>query len=220
MRVALGVRRLSGSNSASLLLEDGSGFLEAVVGTGSHYAYYADASAPSTSDRFLTILRDDFFDVSSGTSIQLALKTNTTIREWGTMMPTGANGVVLGDTTGNADDPDGDGLTNAEEWALGTDPYDSDTNHDGILDGIAVASGLSPTDPDMDHDGVLNAAERANGTDPLLFDTDGDGVSDGLDAFPLDPTRWTAPSGTPGDVTPPVITLTEPTNATLISSIP
>jgi hypothetical protein len=135
-------------------------------------------------------------------------------------MSTGANGVLLGDATGSGDDPDGDGLTNAEEWGLGTDPYDADTNDDGILDGIAVASGMSPTDPDLDDDTVLNGVERLNGTDPFRADTDGDGTNDGTDAFPLDPTRTTAPSGTPGDTTPPTITLTEPTNATLISSIP
>ncbi|MGH9337852.1 MAG: hypothetical protein ACRD21_29210, partial [Vicinamibacteria bacterium] len=115
---------------------------------------------------------------------------------------------------------DGDSLTNGEEWTIGTDPFDSDTNDDGILDGIAVASGMSPTDPDMDDDGVLNGAERTNGTDPFNFDTDGDEVGDGDDAFPIDPERDEAPDPTPGDITPPTITLTEPTNATLISSNP
>ena len=45
-------------------------------------------------------------------------------------------------------------------------------------------------------------------------------VLDGADAFPLDPTRWEAPTPTPGDTTPPGITLAEPTNAVLISSVP
>jgi hypothetical protein len=79
---------------------------------------------------------------------------------------------------------------------------------------------MSATDPDMDNDTVLNGVERLNGTDPFRSDTDGDGTGVGTDAFPLDPTRTTAPSGTPGDTTPPTITLTEPTNATLISSNP
>ncbi len=32
-------------------------------------------------------------------------------------------------------DPDGDGLTNDQEAALGTDPNDADTDNDGIDDG-------------------------------------------------------------------------------------
>ncbi|MGH9320689.1 MAG: hypothetical protein ACRD3V_12490, partial [Vicinamibacteria bacterium] len=220
IRVAQGIRRISGSEGTSLVLEEDSGFLKAVLGAGSHYGNNADSTAPSTSDRFITILRDDFVDVSAGASIQLALRADTMIREWGSLMATGADGDLLGDDTGIHDDPDEDGLTNGEEWTIGTDPFDSDTNDDGILDGIAVASGMSPTDPDMDDDGVLNGAERTNGTDPFNFDTDGDEVGDGDDAFPIDPERDEAPDPTPGDITPPTITLTEPTNATLISSNP
>ncbi|MFM2161473.1 MAG: hypothetical protein RLZZ383_985, partial [Pseudomonadota bacterium] len=57
-----------------------------------------------------------------------------------------------------ADDTDGDGLTDAEEAALGTDPLDADTDDDGLTDGDE---------------------HRVEGTDPLLWDTDGDGLSDG-----------------------------------------
>jgi alpha-tubulin suppressor-like RCC1 family protein len=220
IRVAPKVREISGFESVSLLLEEESGFLKAVLGTGNHYGQNAISGSPNTSKRFVTLLQDDFVDVSAGVAIQLALRADTKIREWGTMMSTGADGVLLGDATGSGDDPDQDGLTNAEESLLGTDPFDSDTNDDGILDGIAAASGMSPTDPDLDDDSILNGAERGNGTDPFRADTDGDGVNDGTDDFPLDPTRTTAPSGTPGDTTPPTITLTEPTNATLISSNP
>jgi hypothetical protein len=110
-------------------------------------------------------------------------------------------------------DQDGDGLPTWRELELGLDPLNPDTNGDGIRDGAAVSSGLSPTSLDTDGDGVPNLVEIAQGTDPLNPDTDGDGVDDLHDAFPLDPTRWTAPSPTPGDVTPPVITLQLPTNA-------
>jgi len=117
-------------------------------------------------------------------------------------------------------DVDGDGLATWAESANGSDPLNPDSNGDGLLDGAAVKSGHSATNPDMDADGMTNAAEVAAGTDPFLADTDGDGVSDGTDAFPLDPTRSQAPPPVPGDVTPPTITLTEPTNAVLINSVP
>ena len=60
-----------------------------------------------------------------------------------------------------------------------------------------------------------NKKEDSNpvGTNPFVADTDGDTVLDGADAFPLDPTRSTAPAPTPGDTTPPTITLTAPVSA-------
>jgi len=117
-------------------------------------------------------------------------------------------------------DPDGDGLATWRELELGTDPLNADTNGDGIPDGAAVSLGLSPTSTDMDGDGVSNAVEIGRGTDPFLADTDGDTVGDGSDCFPLDSTRSQCPSPTPGDTTPPVIILTEPTGAVLVSSVP
>ncbi len=44
-------------------------------------------------------------------------------------------------------DPDGDGLTNAQEIALGTDPFRADTDGDGFGDGLEVEAGSSPLDP-------------------------------------------------------------------------
>jgi len=117
-------------------------------------------------------------------------------------------------------DPDSDGLSTRRELALGTDPLIADTNGDGILDGAEVAAGRSATNMDMDGDGVLNTVEVQRGTDPFAVDSDGDSVPDGVDAFPLDPTRSQAPSPTPGDTSPPTITLIDPTSAVLISSLP
>jgi hypothetical protein len=36
-------------------------------------------------------------------------------------------------------DPDGDRLSNAEEWQAGSDPNDPDTDDDGVLDGFDAA---------------------------------------------------------------------------------
>jgi alpha-tubulin suppressor-like RCC1 family protein len=46
-----------------------------------------------------------------------------------------------------AGDFDGDGLTNAREAALGTDPNNADSDGDGYSDGIEVAAGSDPRDP-------------------------------------------------------------------------
>ncbi len=110
-------------------------------------------------------------------------------------------------------DPDEDGLTNAEESALATDPLDADTNGDGIVDGVSVALGIDPLDLDADGDGLSNAQELALGTNPFEADTDRDGVADSADFYPLDPTRSQAPSSTPGA---PVITLTSPSGLVLL----
>jgi hypothetical protein len=118
-----------------------------------------------------------------------------------------------------ASDGDRDGLGFHEEIRLGTSPIDPDSNDDGILDGAAADSGISPTSTDGDGDGLTNAQELAKGTDPFRFDTDGDGVSDAADCFPIDAARTCVPP-TPGDVTPPIITLTEPTNACLQPGCP
>src|SRR5882724_2120448 len=44
-------------------------------------------------------------------------------------------------------DLDGDGLTTAQELALGTDPRNADTNGDGISDGASVRLGINPLGP-------------------------------------------------------------------------
>ncbi len=44
-------------------------------------------------------------------------------------------------------DSDGDGLTDAEELALGTDPLNPDTDGDGYSDGVEVRSGYCPLTP-------------------------------------------------------------------------
>jgi YVTN family beta-propeller protein len=58
------------------------------------------------------------------------------------------------------EDPDGDGLTNLQEFQNGTDPHNPDTDGDGLTDGQEVL---------IYH------------TSPLLFSTDGTGIPDGIE---------------------------------------
>jgi hypothetical protein len=44
-------------------------------------------------------------------------------------------------------DADGDGLTNAQEYAIGTDPGDPDSDDDGFTDGQEASAGTNPLDP-------------------------------------------------------------------------
>ena len=45
-------------------------------------------------------------------------------------------------------DPDGDGLTNRQEYQNSTDPFNSDTDGDGISDGVEVTNGTDPLVPE------------------------------------------------------------------------
>jgi YD repeat-containing protein len=58
---------------------------------------------------------------------------------------------------GSADD-DGDGLTNSDEFARGTDPLKPDADGDGVGDGDEVALGTNPLDP---HDRPVTQAYSA-----------------------------------------------------------
>ncbi|MDD8044796.1 MAG: hypothetical protein PHC78_13625, partial [Verrucomicrobiota bacterium] len=80
-------------------------------------------------------------------------------------------------------DPDADQLTNLEEFHLGTDPNQADTDQDGIPDNDEVH--LYETDPrlvDTDADGIQDGAEIEIGLNPLVsnqgVDSDGDGLED------------------------------------------
>jgi Bacterial TSP3 repeat len=72
-------------------------------------------------------------------------------------------------------DTDGDGLTDCEEFELGTDPELVDTDADGIPDGIEFKLGMDPlrddTREDIDFDGITNINEVLNFSSVTLPDT-------------------------------------------------
>jgi formylglycine-generating enzyme required for sulfatase activity len=65
-------------------------------------------------------------------------------------------------------DADGDGLPDAREAALGSDPSKPDSDKDGLKDGEEGRLGTDPTKRDSDGDGASDAEEVARGSDPLV----------------------------------------------------
>jgi len=101
-------------------------------------------------------------------------------------------------------DTDGDGLTDAQEAILGTNPTKPDTDFDGLRDGEELTYGTNPLDPDSDnggqldgyevhglHTNPLNGADDFSVPDPGPY-SDADGLPDlvevliGTDPFNID----------------------------------
>lgn len=77
-------------------------------------------------------------------------------------------------------DSDGDGLSDADEWASITYscPWKADTDGDLLDDGDEHSRGTHPRNVDTDDDGLPDGLEVSIGTDPLKVDTDGDHLTD------------------------------------------
>ena len=94
---------------------------------------------------------------------------------------------------GASGDPDGDTLTNAEEYFIGTNPQVADSDNDSLNDNVetgtgvwidATDTGTDPLNSDSDMDGLTDSMENlaANpGSDPNKADTDGDSYPDGTE---------------------------------------
>jgi arylsulfatase A-like enzyme len=112
-----------------------------LAGSGTNYSY-TPQNGFSGSDSFT-------FSVSDGL-LKSALATVS---------------ITVNDASGT--DSDGDGLTDVEELALGTNPLVADTDLDGLDDGEEQSLGTNPLVADSDGGGVNDGAEVAAGTDPL-----------------------------------------------------
>jgi hypothetical protein len=90
-------------------------------------------------------------------------------------------------------DSDGDGISDAREIELGSDPLNPDTDGDGYGDLLEATYPetfhINQFDPgcppeqrgDTDGDGLTDCEEIFVGTSPTNYDTDGDGVPDGIE---------------------------------------
>jgi len=143
-------------------------------------------------------------------------------------LDSGGHTVVFraGDFAGNADtltfdftvilDSDGDGLLDTEEWELGTDPYNPDTDWDGLTDGDEVLYyGTDPLECDTDGDWLSDYEELwSYYTDPLDYDSDDDGLSDyeELSWYYTDPLDYDSDDDMLSDYEEVVLYFTDPWN--------
>ncbi len=105
-----------------------------------------------------------------------------------------ASFLMVGTNARALDDRDRDGLTDAYEVGISTDPFDADSDDDGMDDGWEDANGTDPLVDDAaaddDLDGLSNFGEYLMESDPLSPDSDGGGIDDGGEAaWGSDPTR-------------------------------
>lgn len=102
--------------------------------------------------------------VRSESALTNQVSTNTTSP---TTQQTGAAGGVILPVEAQVADRDGDGLSDDEERALGTDPDNPDTDRDGLNDYEEVKIyKTNPRNPDTDGDGNNDGVEVANGYNP------------------------------------------------------
>ena len=169
------------NNSITLTYDDFSAGKNCVVVTGWNESGYADQYTETDWENMDMTKDEDADDVPD--YIEESLGTDTDSKDTdadglsdyleiyvtGTdpiYADTDKNGVADGD-----EDGDGDGLTNLEEVAYGTDPAAEDTDGDSLTDYEEIhVYGTNPLSADTDQDGAEDGTEVSLGTDPLTAD--------------------------------------------------
>jgi hypothetical protein len=179
-------------------------------------ARYADGSSKDVTSGFgtqYTISNRAIATVSADGLVQ-AVKSGTVVIQ---ATLEGASGIASIRIAPAGVDTDGDGIPDEYEIAHGLNPNNpvdaqEDPDHDGLTNLQEYQLGTDPQNADSDADGLSDGQEIARGTNPLLWDTDGDGISDGLEVGagtnPLDGSNFNLAAVLSGiRVTPPIFVL-------------
>jgi alpha-tubulin suppressor-like RCC1 family protein len=129
---------------------------------GAEIHYTLNGQDPTTSDPLVPL----------GGVVNVASLTTLKARAWfPNMLPSSVTSALI------SGDLDGDGLSDLQELALGTNPAKADSDGDGMSDAAEVTNGTDPrvnngfNDPDQD--GLTNEEEALLGTNPNVNDLPG-----------------------------------------------
>ena len=126
--------------------------------SGATFGFYLPINPPSISSPTVSADGNSAQMTLSGTSPGRFVLLATTSAGFSSTDPSSSNTFCIA-VNSDAADTDGDGLSDAYEVALGTDPCNKDTDGDGFSDSVEVASGSDPLDPNST---PLTGAKKGN----------------------------------------------------------